>query len=259
MASDELTIDEITRYSRQIMLPEFGEAGQRKLKQSSVLIAGAGGLGSIASLYLAGAGVGHIGLVDSDTVEIGNFQRQILFTSADINKPKVESGRDRLLTLNPEISVDAINVYLNDSTAPDIIKEYDLILDCSDNYPTRYLLNDLCVKYQKPDVYGAVFHYEGQASVFDTRMGPCYQCLFPDSLPHDEAVNRFEAGIFGPVPGVIGSVMATEALKLLLGVGTSLSGQLLVYDALEAYFNKVSVSRRPGCPVCGEKENQVFD
>lgn len=173
MDSYELTTDEITRYSRQIMLPEIGEAGQQKLKQSSVLIAGAGGLGSVASLYLAGAGVGHIGLVDSDTVELSNLHRQILFTSVDLNKPKAKSGRDRLLALNSEISVDAENTRLDDSTAPGLVKEYDVILDCSENCPTRNLLNGLCVHYQKPDVYGAVFHYEGQVSVFDARTGPC--------------------------------------------------------------------------------------
>ena len=251
MGHDKLSQDEKIRYSRQIIIPEIGLDGQRRLKQASVLLVGVGGLGSPAALYLAAAGVGHIGLVDSDNVELSNLHRQILHDSLHLHTLKVESGRERMLSLNPDIQVDAVNTRLDAGSAFEIAKDYDIILDCSDNFTTRYLINDLCVLMHKPEVYGAVFHFEGQVSVFDARSGPCYRCLYPNPLTPELSAGLINAGIVGFVTGVMGSLMASEAIKIILGIGVPLVGQLMTYDSLEASFQKISFTKRPDCPVCG--------
>jgi adenylyltransferase/sulfurtransferase len=249
-----LSPDEQVRYSRQIMLPEIGETGQLKLKQASALIIGAGGLGSAASLYLAAAGVGRIGLADADAVELANLQRQILHDTPHIARSKAVSGRDRLLALNPEISVNAIPSRLEMGTAQTIAEGYGIILDCSDNFDTRYLINSLCVTTCRPEVHGSVYRFEGQVAVFDARSGPCYRCLYPAPL---QVMSQVEStgGIFTPVPGIIGTLMAVETLKLILGTGTPLYGQLLAYNALESSFQKITFRKKPDCPVCGNIES----
>ncbi|NMB60508.1 MAG: molybdopterin-synthase adenylyltransferase MoeB [Chloroflexi bacterium] len=244
--------DEIYRYSRHLMIPEVGLDGQRKLKESSMLLVGAGGLGSPAAFYLAAAGVGRIGLVDDDVVDASNLQRQILHDTAHLGELKSESGKEKLLSLNPYIKVDAISTFFNSETAVDISREYDIILDCTDNFATRYLINDLCVLTGKPEVYGAIYRFEGQVSVFDAKNGPCYRCLFPNVPPPELSPSCADAGVFGILPGVVGTMMATEAIKLALGIGTPLIGQFMIYDALEASFQKVTFPKQPGCQVCGD-------
>lgn len=244
--------DEIYRYSRHLMIPEVGLEGQRKLKESSMLLIGAGGLGSPAAYYLAAAGVGHIGLVDDDVVDASNLQRQILHDTAHVGELKSESGKEKLLALNPFINVDAISTFFNSETAVDISREYDIILDCTDNFATRYLINDLCVLTGKPEVYGAIYRFEGQVSVFDAKAGPCYRCLFPNIPPPELSLSCADSGVFGILPGVVGTMMATEAIKLTLGIGTPLIGQFMIYDALEASFHKVNFPKQPDCQVCGD-------
>lgn len=244
--------DEIYRYSRHLMIPEVGLEGQRKLKESSMLLVGAGGLGSPAAYYLAAAGVGHIGLVDDDVVDASNLQRQILHDTAHLGELKAESGKEKLLALNPFIKVDAISTFFNADTAVEISHGYDIILDCTDNFATRYLINDLCVLTGKPEVYGAIYRFEGQVSVFDAKIGPCYRCLFPNVPPPELSPSCSDAGVFGILPGVVGTMMATEAIKLALGIGTPLIGQFMIYDGLEASFHKVSFPKQPGCQVCGD-------
>lgn len=251
MPSTSLSPDELSRYSRQIMLPEIGEAGQLKLKHTSVLIIGAGGLGSAASLYLAASGVGCIGLADSDSVELNNLQRQILHDTLHIAKSKAVSGRNRLLMLNPDISVIAIPDRFEKENAQSIAEGFDILLDCSDNFDTRYLINNLCVTTHRPEVHGAVFQYEGQIAVFDSRSGPCYRCLYP-APPRGWSHDGTTSGIFAPVPGIIGTLMAVETLKLILGSGVMPYGQLLVYSALESTFQKITFRKKPDCPVCGK-------
>ncbi len=247
-----LSREEIRRYSRHLLLPEVGLEGQRKLKAASVLVVGTGGLGSPAALYLAAAGVGRIGLVDYDVVDETNLQRQIVHGTSTVGVPKVESAKQRLLDINPYIEVETYNVLLTSENAMDIIARYDVVIDGTDNIPTRYLLNDACVFLGKPLVYGAIFRFEGQVSVFDARRGPCYRCLFPDPPPPHLTPTCAEAGVFGVLPGVIGAIQATEAIKLILGIGEPLIGRLLLYDALEMAFDTVRIPKNPQCKVCGE-------
>jgi adenylyltransferase/sulfurtransferase len=246
------TKEELDRYARHIVLPGVGGAGQARLKQSSVLVVGAGGLGSPVLMYLAAAGVGRLGLVEMDRVDLSNLQRQVLFDTASIGQRKVEIAKSRLESLNPHLQVEAHAQRITAENALGLLEPYDLILDCTDNFPTRYLINDACVLLDKPLVYGAIHQFEGQLSVFHYQGGPCYRCLFSQPPKPGVVPNCAEAGVFGVLPGVIGSLMATEALKVLLGLGEVLSGQLLLYDGLQARFHRLGFSRRPDCAVCGE-------
>ncbi len=247
----ELTREEILRYSRHLLIPEVGLAGQQKLKASSVLLVGTGGLGSPVALYLAAAGVGRIGLVDYDVVDESNLQRQIVHGTSRLGDLKVDSARERLLDLNPTIQVDTINEPFTSENAMQIAEPYQVIVDGSDNFPTRYLTNDLCVLTGKPNVYGAVFRFEGQASVFDARVGPCYRCLFPEPPPPDTVPSCADAGVLGILPGTIGTIQATETIKLLLGTGSTLAGRLLLYNALDMSFDYVKLKKNPNCKLCG--------
>ncbi|RMF26721.1 MAG: molybdopterin-synthase adenylyltransferase MoeB [Chloroflexi bacterium] len=247
----ELSREEILRYSRHLLIPEVGLEGQRKLKAASVLVVGTGGLGSPVALYLAAAGVGHIGLVDYDVVDASNLQRQVIHGTSRLGDLKVESARDRLLDLNPDIEVEVYNEVLTSENAMRIAEGYDIIIDGTDNFPTRYLVNDLCVLTGKPNVYGSIFRFEGQVSVFDARRGPCYRCLFPEPPPPGMVPSCAEGGVLGVLPGTIGTLQATEALKLILGIGTSLIGRLLLYDALDMSFEFVQLRKNPHCKVCG--------
>ncbi len=250
---NKLTHSEFQRYSRQLLLPEVGLQGQERLKASSILIVGAGGLGSPAAIYLAAAGVGRIGLVDHDIVEFNNLQRQIIHGTSRVGERKVLSARDRLLDINPEVDVVVYDEPFTSENAEQIFKPYDLLIDASDNFPTRYLINDLCVLTGKPDVSGSVLRFDGQVSVFWGEKGPCYRCLFPDPPPPDLIPSCAEGGVLGLLPGTIGTLQATEAIKLLLGIGTSLIGTLLIYDALDMRFEKVKLKKNPECKVCSEK------
>jgi molybdopterin/thiamine biosynthesis adenylyltransferase/rhodanese-related sulfurtransferase len=247
----ELTSEEILRYSRHLLIPEVGLEGQRRLKTASVLVIGTGGLGSPALLYLAAAGVGRIGLVDFDVVDVSNLQRQIMHSTGTIGARKVASARQRLLDLNPHIQVDAYDEPFMSANAMRIADGYEVIVDASDNFPTRYLSNDLCVLTGKPNVFGAIYRFEGQASVFDARIGPCYRCLFPEPPPPGLVPTCAEGGVFGVLPGVIGAVQATETIKLLLGSGETLIGRLLLYNALDMTFETVKLRKNPQCKVCG--------
>jgi sulfur-carrier protein adenylyltransferase/sulfurtransferase len=243
--------EEILRYSRHLILPEVGEAGQVRLRQGSVLLLGAGGLGSPMALYLAAAGVGRIGLVDFDRVEASNLQRQVLYKTSDVGRPKLEAARDRLAEANPHIEVTLHQERLTAVNALTILRDYDVIADGTDNFAARYLVSDACVLLGKPNVYGSVFRFEGQASVFDARVGPCYRCLFPEPPPPGTVPSCAEGGILGILPGVIGLIQATEAVKLLLGAGGSLIGRLLLYDAWKMEFRELRLARNPDCPACG--------
>ena len=247
----ELSREEILRYSRHLLVPEVGLNGQRKLKGSSALIIGTGGLGSPVALYLAAAGVGHIGLVDYDVVDETNLQRQIVHGTGKVGRLKVDSARERLLDLNPAVQVDAFNEPFTSANAMRIAEPYEIIIDGTDNFPTRYLTNDLCVLTDKPNVYGAIHRFEGQASVFYAREGPCYRCLFPEPPPPGLVPSCADAGVLGILPGTIGTIQATEAIKFLLGIGSSLSGRLLLYDALDMSFEYVKLKKNPECKVCG--------
>lgn len=247
----ELSHAEILRYSRHLLIPEVGLEGQRKLKAASVLIVGTGGLGSPVALYLAAAGIGRIGVVDYDVVDVSNLQRQVIHGSATLGRLKVESARQRMLDLNPEIQVDAYNEPFTAVNARRIAEGYELIIDCSDNFPTRYLTNDLCVLTGKPNIYGAIFRFDGQASVFDARSGPCYRCLFPQPPPPHLVPTCAEGGVLGILPGTIGTIQATEAIKVLLGIGETLIGRLLIYNGLEMSFDFVTLRKNPHCRVCG--------
>jgi molybdopterin/thiamine biosynthesis adenylyltransferase/rhodanese-related sulfurtransferase len=248
----ELSREEILRYSRHLLIPDVGLEGQRKLKGSSVLVLGTGGLGSPVALYLAAAGVGRIGLVDFDVVDSSNLQRQIVHGGSSVGVLKVESARQRLLDLNPFIRVDAINDPFTSANAMRIAEDYDVIVDGTDNFPTRYLSNDVAVFLGKPNVFGAIYRFDGQASVFFAKEGPCYRCLFPEPPPPGLVPTCAEGGVLGVLPGVIGTIQATEALKLLLGIGSSLSGRLLLYNALDMSFDYVKLKKNPKCRVCGE-------
>lgn len=247
----ELSHEEILRYSRHLLIPEVGLEGQRKLKAASVLVIGTGGLGSPVSLYLAAAGVGRIGLVDYDRVDATNLQRQIVHGSATVGQLKVESAKSRLLDLNPGIQVDTYNQPFTSANALDIAAPYDVLIDGTDNFPTRYLSNDVAVLLGKPNVYGSIFRFDGQASVFDARRGPCYRCLFPEPPPPGLVPTCAEGGVLGILPGTIGTIQATEALKLILGIGDSLIGRLLLYNALDMSFDFVNLRKNPKCRVCG--------
>jgi molybdopterin/thiamine biosynthesis adenylyltransferase/rhodanese-related sulfurtransferase len=247
----ELSREEILRYSRHLLIPDVGLEGQRKLKAASVLVIGTGGLGSPVSLYLAAAGVGRIGLVDYDRVDETNLQRQIVHGSGTVGKLKVESARARLLDLNPGIQVDTYNVPFTSENALKIAAPYDIIVDGTDNFPTRYLSNDVAVFQGKPNVYGSIFRFDGQASVFYAQKGPCYRCLFPEPPPPGLVPTCAEGGVLGVLPGTIGTIQATEALKLILGIGDPLIGRLLIYNALDMSFDFVTLKRNPKCRVCG--------
>ena len=252
MTQSVFSQEELFRYSRHLMVPEIGLEGQARLKSSSMLIVGAGGLGSPAALYLAAAGVGHIGIVDDDLVDSSNLQRQVLHGSAAVGRPKVESARERMLDLNPFIEVDAYLESFDQKTAERIASGYDLILDCSDNFATRYLINDLCALTNRPDVYGAIYRFEGQVSVFNAPNGPCYRCLFPEPPPEGAAPACGEAGVFSITPGVVGTLQAVEAVKLVLGIGEVLVNKLLMVDTLSMSFRTINLRKNPQCPVCGE-------
>lgn len=247
-----LSSDERRRYSRHILLPEIGEAGQRRLKASSALLVGAGGLGSPAALYLAAAGVGRIGIADFDRVDETNLQRQILHGTSDIGRPKVDSARDRLLDVNPSVAVERHAGKIDASNVMTILRGYDVVLDGSDNFSTRYLLNDACVLLGIPNVHGSVFRFEGQLSVFGVAGGPCYRCLHPQPPPPGLIPDCATGGVLGVLPGVIGTLQATEAIKLLAGIGEPLVGRLLVYQALPLRFRELRLTRDPACPACGD-------
>lgn len=248
----DLSQDEILRYSRHLLIPDVGLEGQKKLKASSALIIGSGGLGSPVALYLAAAGVGRIGLVDYDVVDFSNLQRQIIHGESRIGDLKVESARDRMLDINPEIQVDVYNELLTSKNAFRIAEPYDIIIDGTDNFPTRYLVNDLCVLTGKTNIYGSIFRFDGQASVFDAERGPCYRCLFPEPPPPGLVPSCAEGGVLGVLPGTIGSIQATEALKVLLDIGETLIGKLLLYDALDMSFQKVKLQKNPDCLICSD-------
>lgn len=247
----ELSHDEILRYSRHLLIPEVGLQGQQKLKSSSVLIIGTGGLGSPVALYLAAAGVGRLGLVDYDVVDMSNLQRQVIHGRSTVKRLKVESARARLVDLNPAIQVDIYNEPFTSHNAIRIADGYDVLVDGTDNFPTRYLTNDLCVLLGKPNVYGSIFRFDGQLSVFDARQGPCYRCLFPEPPPPGLVPSCAEGGVLGVLPGTIGTLQATEALKLLLGIGESMIGRLLLFNALDMSFDFVKLKKNPKCRICG--------
>ena len=249
----QLSSAELQRYSRHLMMPEVTPDGQRRLKAARVLCIGAGGLGSPAAVYLAAAGMGTIGIVDFDDVDLSNLQRQILHGTKDVGRDKLESARDRLHDINPEIDVQLHKCRFSSENAPQLVSRYDVIVDGSDNFPTRYLSNDVCVFARKPNVYGSVFRFEGQTTVFAPHLGgPCYRCLFPEPPPPDSVPNCAQAGVLGVLPGIIGMLQAIEAIKMIVGVGESLVGRLLHFDALKARFRELNLRRDPECPVCGE-------
>lgn len=249
----ELTTSEKQRYLRHLILPEVGEEGQLKLKNARVGIVGAGGLGSPVALYLAAAGVGRLGIIDFDNVDVSNLQRQVLYTVSDVNKSKSETAREKLLALNPEIEIISHKIRLTAANVMSTIADYDLIVDGTDNFETRYLINDACVLSSIPNVYGSIFRFEGQLSVFCTKDGPCYRCLFPVPPEADAVPNCAESGVLGVLAGVIGTLQATEAVKLILGEGQPLVGKLLLYNALDMDFQKLAIKRKRDCPVCGEQ------
>jgi adenylyltransferase/sulfurtransferase len=248
----ELTREEIARYSRHLIMPEVTIEGQRRLKQSSVLLVGAGGLGSPAALYLAAAGVGRIGILDFDVVDESNLQRQVLHDTSWVGKPKLESARSRLAALNPHVTIETHATVLDSGNALRILAGYDVVVDGTDNFETRYLTNDACYLLKKPNVYGSIFRFEGQASVFWPDRGPCYRCLYPEPPPPGLVPSCAEGGVLGILPGVVGGIQATEALKILLGIGEPLIGRLLLYDALAMTFDELKLRRDPKCPLCGE-------
>ena len=249
----ELNNEEIRRYSRHLILPEVGLAGQKRLKGTSVLCIGAGGLGSPISMYLAAAGVGKIGVVDFDTVDYSNLQRQLLHTDADVGRPKAQSAKETILGLNPNCEVVLHNTRITSENALDLVRPYDIVVDGTDNFPTRYLTNDACVLLKKPNVYGSIFRFEGQASVFAPHLGgPCYRCLYPEPPPPGMVPSCAEGGVLGVLPGIVGCIQATEILKLALGKGTPLIGRLLLFNALDMKFRELKLRRDPQCPICGE-------
>jgi molybdopterin/thiamine biosynthesis adenylyltransferase/rhodanese-related sulfurtransferase len=246
-----LSPSEIQRYARHLIMPEVAMQGQKRLKAAKVLCIGTGGLGSPLSLYLAAAGVGTIGLVDFDIVDISNLQRQIIHFTRDVGRPKITSAEEKLLAINPELKIVRHEHAVDSSNALDLFAPYDVIVDGTDNFPTRYLVNDACVLLGKPNVYGSIFRFDGQATVFFSPEGPCYRCLYPEPPPPDLVPNCAEGGVLGILPGLIGVVQATETVKLILGTGTPLIGRLLLYDALEMTFREMKVRKNPKCPICG--------
>ena len=248
----ELTREEVQRYSRHLIMPEVGMDGQRKLKAARVLCVGAGGLGAPASMYLAAAGVGTLGLVDFDAVDASNLHRQIIYDTTDVGKPKLDAARDRLKAMNSSVNVVTHELALTSKNALEVLKDYDIILDGTDNFQTRYLVNDACVLLGKPNAYGSIFRFDGQASVFAVKGGPCYRCLYPEPPPPGLVPSCAEGGVLGVLPGVIGLIQATEAIKLILGSGQPLIGRLLLYDALQMRFRELKLRRDPECPICGD-------
>jgi adenylyltransferase/sulfurtransferase len=246
-----LSLSERQRYSRHLLLPEVGEDGQRALKAARVLVVGAGGLGSPAALYLAAAGVGTIGFVDFDTVDVSNLQRQIIHGTADVGRRKLDSARDRITALNPGVRVETFNEAFSVTNAKRLVDAFDLVVDGTDNFPARYLVNDACVLFGKPNAWGSIHRFEGQAAVFAAPGGPCYRCLHPAPPPAGLVPSCAEAGVLGVLPGVIGTIQATEAIKMLLGIGDSLVGRLLLYDALRMRFRGIKMPKDPDCPICG--------
>src|SRR5262245_21527847 len=246
-----LTSMEIKRYSRHLILPEVGLEGQRKLKAAKVLCIGAGGLGSPVALYLAAAGVGTIGIVDFDVVDFSNLQRQILHSTNDVGKPKLQSAKEKVIAMNPHINVVTHDAALSSENALEIFQPYDIIVDGTDNFPTRYLVNDACVLLGKPNAYGSIFRFEGQASVFATKEGPCYRCLYPEPPPPGLVPSCAEGGVLGVLPGVVGCIQATETIKLIIGAGEPLIGRFLIFDALRMKFRELKLRKDPDCPVCG--------
>ncbi len=247
-----LSKEEIMRYSRHLIMPEVGMEGQLKLKQAKVLCIGTGGLGAPLGLYLAAAGVGRIGLVDFDAVDLTNLQRQILFGTSDIGRPKIEAATDRLRNLNSDIEIDRFETRLTSENALDIMKDYDIVVDGTDNFPTRYLVNDACVILGKPNVYGSIFRFEGQITIFGAPGGPCYRCLYPEPPPPGLVPSCAEGGVLGVLPGIVGAIQAAETLKLIIGKGEPLIGRLLLFDALAMRFRELRLRKDPKCPVCGE-------
>jgi sulfur-carrier protein adenylyltransferase/sulfurtransferase len=247
-----LSKDEILRYSRHLILPEVGMEGQLKLKNAKVLMVGAGGLGAPLGLYLAASGVGRVGIVDFDVVDFTNLQRQVIHGTKDVGRKKLDSAADSMLDINPYMTVDKFDTAITSENALDIIKDYDMVVDGTDNFPTRYLINDACVLLKKPNVYGSIFRFEGQATIFAYPGGPCYRCLYAEPPPPGLVPSCAEGGVLGILPGTIGLIQATEAVKLILGVGESLVGRLLLYDALAMRFRELKLPRNPECPVCGD-------
>jgi len=243
--------DEIARYSRHLIMPEVGMAGQRRLKEASILLVGTGGLGAPLGLYLAAAGIGRLGLVDFDVVDSSNLQRQVIHGTKDIGRPKLLSARDRIADVNPHVEIELHEVRFSSENALEIGRKYDIIIDGTDNFPTRYLVNDVCVLLGKPNVYGSIFRFEGQASVFWAEKGPCYRCLYPEPPPPGLVPSCAEGGVLGVLPGVVGTIQATEAIKLILGQGEPLIGRLLLYDALTMRFRELKLRKDPNCPLCG--------
>ena len=250
-AAPTLSAEEVQRYSRHLILPEVGMEGQKKLKAARVLCIGAGGLGSPVAMYLAAAGVGTIGIVDFDVVDYSNLQRQILHGTPDVGRPKLQSAKDRLHSLNPHVKVETYDTALTSANALQLFKDYDVIVDGTDNFPTRYLVNDACVLLGKPNAYGSIFRFEGQASVFATKDGPCYRCLYPEPPPPGLVPSCAEGGVLGVLPGIVGCIQANETLKLILGIGEPLVGRFLVFDALRMKFRELKLRKDPDCPVCG--------
>ncbi len=248
----QLSKDEILRYSRHLIIPEVGVAGQKKIKSAKVLVIGAGGLGSPLVLYLAASGIGKIGIVDYDVVDETNLQRQIMHTMEDIGKSKLESAEKAIAKINPNVETETYNVQLSSENALDILKEYDVIVDGTDNFPTRYLVNDACVLLGKPNVYGSIFRFDGQITVFDGSKGPCYRCLYPSPPPPGLVPSCAEGGVLGVLPGIIGTLQALETLKLVLGAGETLAGRLVLFDALKFSFREFKLKKNPDCPICGK-------
>jgi adenylyltransferase/sulfurtransferase len=252
VAAPALSKEEVLRYSRHLIMPEVGMEGQLKLKAAKVLMVGTGGLGAPLGMYLAAAGVGRIGIVDFDVVDHTNLQRQIIHGTKDVGRKKIDSAAETMYDINPYVQVDKFEVALNSDNALDIIKDYDMVVDGTDNFPTRYLVNDACVLLNKPNVYGSIFRFEGQATVFAYEGGPCYRCLYPEPPPPGLVPSCAEGGVLGILPGMIGIVQATEAVKLILGTGEPLVGRLLLYDALAMRFRELKLRRNPECPACGD-------
>jgi adenylyltransferase/sulfurtransferase len=251
--AESLTRDEILRYSRHLIIPEVGIVGQQKLKAAKVLLVGAGGLGAPLGLYLTAAGIGRIGIVDFDVVDLTNLQRQVIHSTRDVGRKKLDSAAEKMLAINPELRVTKHETALSSENALEILKDYDLVVDGTDNFPTRYLVNDACVLSGKPNVYGSIFRFEGQATIFAYPGGPCYRCLYPEPPPPGLVPSCAEAGVLGVLPGTIGLIQATETVKLILGIGEPLVGRLLLYDALGMRFRELRLRRNPECPVCGDR------
>ena len=251
-SSVTLSNQEVERYSRHLIMPEVGMDGQLKLKAASVLCIGVGGLGSPVAMYLAAAGVGRLGVVDFDVVDYSNLQRQVIHGTPDVGRSKLESARDKLVAINPEVTIDMHEMALSSSNAFDVFGDYDIVVDGTDNFPTRYLVNDACVLLRKPNVFGSIFRFEGQVSVFATEQGPCYRCLYPEPPPPGLVPSCAEGGVLGILPGVIGTIQATETVKLIIGVGEPLINRFMIYDALRMKFRELKLRRDPDCPVCGD-------